>query len=72
MPGLRRRTYLSQIIGGLFAAALLIPGTQADTEPLDIKVGYLAEAIPDPEPLSLVEPVAPDKGLAGVRLAIGE
>lgn len=42
----------------------------ADTTPLKISIGYLAEAIPEPDPLSLVEIVPKDKGIAGVKLAI--
>jgi ABC transporter substrate binding protein (PQQ-dependent alcohol dehydrogenase system) len=43
---------------------------RADTTPLKISIGYLAEAIPEPDPLSLVEVVPKDKGIAGVRLGV--
>src|ERR1041385_2190123 len=43
---------------------------RADTTPLKIAIGYIGEAIPEPEPLSLVEVEAKDKGVAGARLAI--
>jgi ABC transporter substrate binding protein (PQQ-dependent alcohol dehydrogenase system) len=43
---------------------------RADTVPLKITIGYLAEAIPEPDPLSLVEVVPKDKGIAGVKLAM--
>jgi ABC transporter substrate binding protein (PQQ-dependent alcohol dehydrogenase system) len=51
---------------------LAMPVAMADTTPLVVKIGYLGEATPEREPLSLVEVVAPDKGLAGARLAIGD
>ena len=43
---------------------------RADTTPLKISIGYISEAIPEPDPLSLVEIVPKDKGIAGLRLAI--
>ena len=43
---------------------------RADTTPLKISIGYIAEAIPEPDPLSLVEIVPKDKGIAGVNLGI--
>jgi ABC transporter substrate binding protein (PQQ-dependent alcohol dehydrogenase system) len=43
---------------------------RADTTPLKISIGYLSEAIPEPDPLSLVEIVPKDKGIAGVKLGI--
>jgi ABC transporter substrate binding protein (PQQ-dependent alcohol dehydrogenase system) len=42
----------------------------ADTTPLKIAIGYIGEAIPEPPPLSLVEVVAKDKGIAGVELGV--
>src|SRR5262249_6396139 len=43
----------------------------ADTSAaVDISVAFVHEQIPEPPPLSLVEQVATDKGLAGARLAI--
>jgi ABC transporter substrate binding protein (PQQ-dependent alcohol dehydrogenase system) len=39
---------------------------------LQVPIVYLGEAIPEPPPLSLVEPIATDKGLAGAKLAIGD
>ena len=56
----------------LATGALAAPVAMADTAPLVIKIGYVGEAVPEREPLSLVEVVAPDKGLAGARLAIGD
>ena len=44
----------------------------AETAALQVPIVYLGEAIPEPPPLSLVEPVAPDKGIAGAKLAIGD
>lgn len=43
---------------------------RADTTPLKISIGYIAEAVPEPPPLSLVEVVAKDKGIAGVELGV--
>src|SRR3954466_3037345 len=43
---------------------------RADTSPLKIDIGYIGEAIPEPEPLSLVEVVAKDEGVAGARIAM--
>jgi ABC transporter substrate binding protein (PQQ-dependent alcohol dehydrogenase system) len=65
---------------GILAAgiAVLILGpdptraTAAETAALQVPIVYLGEAIPEPPPLSLVEPVAPDKGVAGAKLAIGD
>ncbi|MGO4725646.1 MULTISPECIES: ABC transporter substrate-binding protein [unclassified Inquilinus] len=57
---------------GLAAALLAQPAAaqQQAAPKLSVTIGYLGEAIPEPEPLSLVEPVAKDKGVAGARLAI--
>lgn len=44
----------------------------AYADPLKVTIGYLTEAIPEPEPLSLVEVVATDKGLAGAKLALDD
>ena len=44
---------------------------RADTPaPLEVSIAFVHEQIAEPPPLSLVEPVATDKGLAGARLAI--
>jgi ABC transporter substrate binding protein (PQQ-dependent alcohol dehydrogenase system) len=67
-------------LAGLFAAgiAVLIIGPDridaaaAETAALHVPIVYLGEAIPEPPPLSLVEPVAPDKGVGGAKLAIGD
>ena len=44
----------------------------AEGDSLNVPIVYLGESIPEPLPLSLVEPVAPDKGIAGAKLAIGD
>ena len=44
----------------------------AEGTSLQVPIVYLGEAIPEPPPLSLVEPIATDKGLAGAKLAIGD
>jgi len=43
---------------------------RADTTPLKISIGYISEAIPEPDPLSLTEIVPKDKGIAGVHLGL--
>jgi ABC transporter substrate binding protein (PQQ-dependent alcohol dehydrogenase system) len=57
-----------------FALAFSIVSTgssvRAETTPLKIPLGYISEAIPEPDPLSLVEVVPKDKGIAGVHLGI--
>lgn len=54
-------------------ASLAISGTSlAASAKLDIPIAYVTENIEEPPPLSLVEVVAKDKGLAGAKLAIGE
>ncbi len=56
-----------------FAVLILSPGSlQAQNAGLQVPIVYLSEAIPEPPPLSLVEPIAADKGLAGAKLAIGD
>ena len=67
---MRRRSLL---VLGLAAALLALPAAAQQQAPkLTVTIGWLGEAVPEPEPLSLVEPVAKDKGLAGARLAIGD
>ncbi|HVJ34659.1 MAG TPA: ABC transporter substrate-binding protein [Terriglobia bacterium] len=64
---------LKAVAQGILAAAILVgamQGIRADTQPLNVAIGYLTEALPEPAPLSLVEVVATDKGLAGIKLAI--
>jgi ABC transporter substrate binding protein (PQQ-dependent alcohol dehydrogenase system) len=66
---------LPRVGAGLSVFLLLVfsivstPAT-ADTTPLKISIGYIGEAIPEPEPLSLVEVIAKDKGVAGARIGI--
>ncbi|HET6619993.1 MAG TPA: ABC transporter substrate-binding protein [Dongiaceae bacterium] len=65
---------LIRVLAGVAAALLLAPeGIQvsaAETAVLHVPIVYLGEAIPEPPPLSLVEPIAKDKGIAGAQLAI--
>lgn len=72
-----RRLFRASFAGLLAAAvALLIPASHslwaatAQDGALRVQIVYLGEQVPEPLPLSLVEPEAPDKGLAGARLAI--
>lgn len=44
----------------------------AEGDSLNVPIVYLSESVPEPLPLSLVEPVATDKGLAGAKLATGD
>ena len=67
----------ARIVGVLAAglAALTFAFGQAalaQSTPLHVPIVYLKETIDEPLPLSLVEPVATDNGLAGVKLAIGD
>jgi ABC transporter substrate binding protein (PQQ-dependent alcohol dehydrogenase system) len=55
----------------ILGAHNLQPATAAD-DALHVPIVYLGEQVPEPLPLSLVEPIAPDKGLAGAKLAIGD
>jgi ABC transporter substrate binding protein (PQQ-dependent alcohol dehydrogenase system) len=65
---------LTCLLGGLAALFILVPvrGEVAAAEgaALHVPIVYLGEAIPEPPPLSLVEPIAKDKGIAGAQLAI--
>src|SRR5215475_2240479 len=68
---INRRFLLAALAAGIIAALPLRGGPRADTPPaLKVTIAFLHEALPEPPPLSLVEPVATDKGLAGARLAI--
>ena len=67
----------ARILGTLAAgiAALIFAFAQsaiAQSTPLHVPIVYLKEAIEEPLPLSLVEPIATDNGLAGAKLAIGD
>lgn len=63
-------------IAGILAAGVVVlslgPAAAAETPALHVPIVYLKEAIEEPLPLSLVEPVATDNGLAGAKLAIGD
>lgn len=66
-----------QVVRGLLAAAALtlplVIGARADTTPaLKVEIGYVHEQLSEPASLSLVEPPATNKGVAGARLAIIE
>lgn len=73
--GTRFRRVVGLLVAGM---ALLILGPSenkaavADAGELQVPIVYLGEAVPEPPPLSLVEPIAPDKGVAGAKLAIGD
>ncbi len=79
MPHLGSRGVAAFLFGACLSVLVSAAGpavAQSTTAPapqgIDVKIGYIAEAIPDPIPLSLVEPIANDKGLAGLRLAIDD
>jgi len=66
-----RRFLIAALAAGIIAALPLRGGPRADTPPaLKVTIAFLHEALPEPPPLSLVEPVAKDKGLAGAKLGI--
>jgi len=72
-PGALPRVGAGLVAFFLFFFSFVSTGSdqaRADTTPLKISIGYLGEAIPEPEPLSLVEVIAKDKGVAGARLGI--
>lgn len=67
----------ARILGPLAAgvAALTFAFSQAaiaQSTPLHVPIVYLKETVEEPLPLSLVEPVAEDNGLAGAKLATGD
>ena len=68
---INRRFLVAALAAGVIAALPLRSGPRADTPPaLKVTIAFLHEALPEPPPLSLVEPVATDKGLAGAKLGI--
>ena len=62
--------FLAAIAAMLIFAPDRVPVVAAESAALHVPIVYLEESIPEPPPLSLVEPVAADKGLAGAKLAI--
>ena len=66
------RFLLAALAAGLLVAAPFTPSDPRADTPAAIKVSiaFLHEALPEPPPLSLVEPVAKDTGLAGARLGL--
>ncbi len=68
----RLRILLAALAAAVFGLApLSSTGPKADTPgALKVSIAFLHEQLPEPIPLSLVEPVATDLGLAGARLAI--
>lgn len=63
------------LTAGITVLILAPDGSQvvaAEGAALHVPIVYLGESVPEPLPLSLVEPVAPDKGVAGAKLAIGD
>jgi ABC transporter substrate binding protein (PQQ-dependent alcohol dehydrogenase system) len=73
-PRRRIRSSLAAFLAAAFAPFVLgahsLRLAVAEDGALHVPIVYLGEAVPEPLPLSLVEPVAPDKGLAGAKLAI--
>ena len=68
-PGAPIRGYGAGLLIALLVSFISIEA-RAQTTPLKISIGYIAEAIPEPDPLSLVEIVPKDKGIAGVTLGL--
>jgi ABC transporter substrate binding protein (PQQ-dependent alcohol dehydrogenase system) len=56
------------VIVAILSVSIGATDARAQTTPLDVSIGYISEAIPEPDPLSLVEIVPKDKGIAGVHL----
>lgn len=69
---LRSTSHLLLSLSLMLAAAAFVSPLKADSQPLHVAIGYLSEAIAEPAPLSLVEVVATDKGVAGAKLAIDD
>lgn len=65
-----------RVLAASMAMLMLAPDgcevVAAEGDALQVPIVYLGEAVPEPLPLSLVEPVAADKGMAGAKLAIGD
>lgn len=64
--------HLLRLLGVALALGLLAAPAAIAQTGLQVPIVYLKEAIEEPLPLSLVEPIAEDKGLAGARLAIDD
>jgi ABC transporter substrate binding protein (PQQ-dependent alcohol dehydrogenase system) len=75
-PRWRIRSGIAAFLAAAFAPLLLgshsLRAATAQDGTLHVPIVYLGEQVPEPLPLSLVEPIAPDKGLAGAKLAIGD
>ena len=69
---LRSTSHLLLSLSLILTAAAFVSPLKADSQPLHVAIGYLSEAIAEPAPLSLVEVVATDKGVAGAKLAIDD
>ena len=67
---------IGRLAGILALLVILATGSSrllaAESVSLHIPIVYLSESVLEPPPLSLVEPLAPDKGLAGAKLAIDD
>ena len=69
LPG----TAVAQDQNGASSSTSQSDAQQSNTpQNLTVAIGYLTEAIPEPPPLSLVEVVAKDKGLAGAKVALAD
>ena len=73
-PRWRVRSGIAAFLAAAFAPFILgahsLQPASAQDGTLHVAIVYLGEQVPEPLPLSLVEPVATDKGLAGAKLAI--
>jgi ABC transporter substrate binding protein (PQQ-dependent alcohol dehydrogenase system) len=58
------------LVGLILASAPT--GSQADLPTLEVDIGFVHEQLPEPVPLSFVEPVVTDIGRPGARLAVEE
>ncbi|MGO4683706.1 ABC transporter substrate-binding protein [Hyphomicrobium sp. 2TAF46] len=55
-----------------FVLAFAAAANSTPTTPLQVEIGYLGRAYPEPLPVSLVEPVITDQGVQGARLGVSD
>jgi ABC transporter substrate binding protein (PQQ-dependent alcohol dehydrogenase system) len=67
-----KRRFLHLCVTMLMICSAAGVRAQQQPAPLKITVAYLTQQFEEPQPLSLVEPVATDKGVAGARLGLAD
>jgi ABC transporter substrate binding protein (PQQ-dependent alcohol dehydrogenase system) len=70
-PG-RSAHCIAFLLSSLLLTFALPAGAQQSPPPLTVTILYVTQRIEEPPPLSLVEPIATDKGLAGARLGMAD